>query len=141
MFNILVTFLLVGLWHGAGWNFIAWGGLHGALLAGFRLKQVLLPGLTLNRYLAMAVTLVCVHFAWVPFRVGDTVRIVNIWSGMSGMNGFTGSPVSIVDIIFLGLALAGTLVLPNASKRWPGSMGWKESAMLSPLLAISTSRR
>jgi len=34
--NLLLTMLLGGLWHGAGWNFVIWGGLHGLLLAGHR---------------------------------------------------------------------------------------------------------
>ena len=135
--NILVTFLLVGLWHGAGWNYLAWGVLHGLMLAGFRIKQQLLPGLTLNRYLAVALTLVCVHFAWVPFRVDDTVQIINIWSGMFGLNGFSGNVISIVDIIFVCLVLAGTLILPNAMKRWPGSAGWKESAAIASIACIA----
>jgi alginate O-acetyltransferase complex protein AlgI len=139
-FNILLTFLLVGLWHGAGWNYLAWGVLHGVMLAGFRIKQTLLPGLVLNRYLALLVTLVCVSFAWVPFRVDDTLRIMDIWAGMTGMNGVKGSPVSSVDMAILGLVLAGTLLIPNAAKRWPGSTGWKESAAIASIggLAVIT---
>jgi alginate O-acetyltransferase complex protein AlgI len=136
-FNILVTFLLVGFWHGAGWNYLAWGVLHGVMLAGFRIKQALLPGLVLHRYLAMAVTLVCVHFAWVPFRVGDTVRIADIWAGMAGMHGFSGSLVSNADLVILGLVLAGTLLTPNASKRWPGSGGWQESAAIASIAGLA----
>ena len=83
-FNILLTFLLVGLWHGAGWNYIAWGVIHGTLLAAYRYKQALFPGWKLNHYLAVAITFVCVHFAWVPFRVNDTVEIMGIWAGMLG---------------------------------------------------------
>jgi hypothetical protein len=111
--------------------------LHGVMLAGFRIKQALLPGLVLHRYLAMAVTLVCVHFAWVPFRVGDTVRIADIWAGMAGMHGFSGSLVSNADLVILGLVLAGTLLTPNASKRWPGSGGWQESAAIASIAGLA----
>jgi alginate O-acetyltransferase complex protein AlgI len=137
VFNIIVTFLLVGLWHGAGWNYLAWGLLHGLMLAGYRLKQSMFPTLALHRYLALVLTLVCVHFAWVPFRVDDTVQIVNIWAGMAGLNGYSGSPVSVVDILFILLVLAGTLVIPNALKRWPGSASWMESAAIAALACVA----
>jgi alginate O-acetyltransferase complex protein AlgI len=136
-FNILATFLLVGLWHGAGWNYLAWGVLHGTMLAGFRIKQAKLPGLVLNRYLAVALTLVCVHFAWVPFRVDDTRVIVDIWAGMTGLNGFSGSHVSSVDMAILGLVFAATLLMPSATKRWPGSGGWQESAAIATIAGLA----
>ena len=136
-FNIMITFLLVGLWHGAGWNYVAWGVIHGVLLAAYRYKQALFPDWKLNYYLAVAITFVCVHFAWVPFRVNDTVQIVDIWAGMLGMNGVAGSGVSVIDIVFLGIVLAGTLLLPNAAKRWPGARGWKESAAIATLACFA----
>src|SRR5258707_12764024 len=41
--NMMITFLLSGLWHGASWNFILWGGLHGLYMIGSRLTEVRLP--------------------------------------------------------------------------------------------------
>jgi alginate O-acetyltransferase complex protein AlgI len=64
--NIMMTFVLGGLWHGAGWTFIAWGALHGAALVVFRLWQHV--GIRLPRIIAWACTLVFVHVAWVFFR-------------------------------------------------------------------------
>ena len=37
--NLMLTFLLSGLWHGAAWTFVAWGGLHGAVLTGQKVSQ------------------------------------------------------------------------------------------------------
>jgi len=136
-FNILVTFLLVGLWHGAGWNYIAWGVIHGMLLAAYRYKQAFFPDWKLHYSLAIAITFVCVNFAWVPFRVDDMVQIVGIWAGMLGLNGVTSSTISIIDTVFLGMVLVGTLLLPNASKRWPGARGWKESAAIASLACFA----
>jgi alginate O-acetyltransferase complex protein AlgI len=136
-FNILVTFLLVGLWHGAGWNFVAWGVIHGMLLAAYHCKQALFPGWKLNHYLAVVITFACVQFTWVPFRVNDTLRIIDIWAGMLGLHGIADRAMSILDIVFLGLVLAGTLLIPNASKHWPGAFGWKESAVLASLACFA----
>jgi alginate O-acetyltransferase complex protein AlgI len=41
--NIVITMLLCGLWHGASWNFVAWGGLHGVALAVYQTYSYLLP--------------------------------------------------------------------------------------------------
>jgi alginate O-acetyltransferase complex protein AlgI len=64
--NIMITMLLGGLWHGAGWTFIIWGGLHGMFLSinhGFRDLKIKVPTL-----LSWSVTFLCVIIAWVFFR-------------------------------------------------------------------------
>ena len=76
--NLILTMLLGGLWHGAGWTFLAWGGLHGAGLAATRVAQRLRARLgrtnaptTLGRLLAGVVTFHFVAFCWVFFRAPD----------------------------------------------------------------------
>jgi hypothetical protein len=72
--NLMLTMLLGGLWHGAGWTFVLWGGLHGLYLCanhlwGFwRERRGLRP---LPKPLAAALTFVAVVVAWVPFRAGS----------------------------------------------------------------------
>ena len=65
--NLMVTMLLGGLWHGAGWTFVMWGGLHGALLmlnhGWLRMSPWAMP-----RSLARMLTLLAVMFAWIFFR-------------------------------------------------------------------------
>lgn len=129
--NVIATFLLVGLWHGAGWNFVAWGLIHGVLLAGYRIKQLLMPDRELAPVLAVALTFVCVHFAWIPFRVDDNAQIIALWSGMLGQGTFNNSGLSMLDLLFIGVVVGLTLLVPNASKRWPGSGGWLESVALA----------
>jgi D-alanyl-lipoteichoic acid acyltransferase DltB (MBOAT superfamily) len=63
-FNVAVVFLLSGVWHGAGWNFLLWGGLHGAYLIGNRLLG---PRLHLPRPLAWAATMLVTFQAWLCF--------------------------------------------------------------------------
>jgi alginate O-acetyltransferase complex protein AlgI len=70
--NLSLTMLLGGLWHGASWNFVLWGGLHGAALAAHRALKSwtgdcrLLPG-----FAAVPVTFLFVMLCWVPFRAPD----------------------------------------------------------------------
>jgi hypothetical protein len=77
--NLLITFLLSGLWHGASWTFVVWGALHGAGVAVCALarrqraeasvREGLLPGG--RQVLAMAATFFFVCFGWVFFRAAS----------------------------------------------------------------------
>ncbi len=64
--NVMITMLLGGLWHGADWTFVAWGGYHGALLIATRYCSGQLPRVT--QWLRKAVTFALVVIGWVLFR-------------------------------------------------------------------------
>ncbi len=68
--NLLLTMLLGGLWHGAAWHFVAWGGYHGALLALERRLQGRLPAVRgpVGKVIAVIVTFHLVCVGWVLFR-------------------------------------------------------------------------
>ncbi len=106
--NLMATMLLCGLWHGAAWRFVAWGGLHGAFLvahAAWRRSGMRLPG-----PLAHALTLVCVLLAWVPFRAQGTDASLAILRGLFGLNG-----VALPQLVLGWLPWLGTLAAPVAS--------------------------
>lgn len=67
--NLMVTMLLGGLWHGASWTFVAWGGYHGALLLVHR--RIRRPWDQLPVLLRRAVTFFLVMLGWVLFRAKD----------------------------------------------------------------------
>jgi hypothetical protein len=71
--NLMLTMLLGGLWHGAGWNFVAWGCLHGVALVAHRAFARRAPprGRSLLRGLGVPLTFAFVVLAWVPFRASD----------------------------------------------------------------------
>jgi len=71
--NLMLTFLLSGLWHGAGWNFVIWGGWWGALLVLWRWLDKWVPGLTQGAgagraVLRWGVTMILVNIGWLMFR-------------------------------------------------------------------------
>ncbi|MDP7062557.1 MAG: MBOAT family O-acyltransferase [Planctomycetota bacterium] len=73
--NLALTMLLGGLWHGASWNFVIWGGLHGLALALQRSWErgfgVRLPDNLLRRLISSAFTLWFVCLCWILFRATD----------------------------------------------------------------------
>ena len=78
--NILLTFLLGGLWHGAGWTFILWGGLHGFGVIIHRIWSR--TGLVMPVVLAWLLTLNFVNIGWVFFRANDWEGAIKVLRAM-----------------------------------------------------------
>lgn len=85
LFNLLFTFLLVGLWHGAGWTFVVWGLLHGCALILERLWRK--THVNLPKLLSWFLTFNFVNAAWVFFRARTFTDATKVLTGMCGMNG------------------------------------------------------
>ncbi|TGE33837.1 MBOAT family O-acyltransferase [Desulfosporosinus sp. Sb-LF] len=83
--NLWLTMLLGGIWHGAGWTFIIWGGLHGTFLVINHLWRKL--KIQLPKLLAWSITFVAVVVAWVFFRANSMHTAKSIVLGMVGFNG------------------------------------------------------
>ena len=84
--NLLITMLLGGLWHGAGWTFVVWGGLHGIFLCiNHWWRQ---HGKRLPKFIAWVITFSAVVVSWVYFRartLSDAREIVKTMVGMKGI--------------------------------------------------------
>lgn len=96
--NLILTMLIGGLWHGAGWSFIIWGGLHGVYLAinhAWRsFQQTVLqrdPSSSnrLSRLLGWLITFLAVVAAWVFFKAETLATASTVLQGMAGMNGLS----------------------------------------------------
>ena len=92
--NLIITMLLGGLWHGAGWTFVIWGGLHGLFIASnhywHHIRQKLGWAGGQGRFsifVCRALTLFVVTVAWVFFRAPDLSTALDVLAGMFGMNG------------------------------------------------------
>jgi len=88
--NLMATMLLGGLWHGASWTFVAWGGLHGAYLVvnhAWRALRRRLGAPALPAIAGVALTFLCVVVAWVPFRASDFATALRILRAMAGSGG------------------------------------------------------
>jgi len=85
--NLLVTFLIGGLWHGAGWNFVFWGFLHGMALVIHRIWKKL--GFSLHKIVAWFITINFINFSWVFFRAKNWDDAIKVIKGMFGFEGFS----------------------------------------------------
>ena len=113
---LATTMLLGGLWHGAGWNFVIWGALHGAFLIINHGWQDLCrrwplrwpPALT--RPLSIGLTFVAVVFAWVYFRAPDLATANRLVLSMLGQHGVSMPASALAQLGPLGTWLQGAQV-------------------------------
>lgn len=106
--NIFVTFLVSGIWHGANWTFIVWGGIHGVLQIiekafGF---QKYIGKSWLVRTLKICITFLLVNFAWVFFRMPNLTSAVNVVTKVFtnfGTPDFTGLDIFGKIILVIGI--------------------------------------
>ncbi len=87
--NLALVMLLGGLWHGAAWNFVAWGAIHGVLLALERMRGKASAYGRLPRPARIVLTFVIVLIAWVFFRapdIGDAFRYLGAMFGLAAQH-------------------------------------------------------
>jgi alginate O-acetyltransferase complex protein AlgI len=93
--NLMATMLLGGLWHGAGWTFVMWGGLHGFYLLinhawrSFKGRMGWGAGGAIARFFAAGLTFLSVVIAWVFFRAESFSAAISVLTGMSGARGIS----------------------------------------------------
>ncbi|BBD67128.1 alginate O-acetylation protein [Nostoc commune NIES-4072] len=128
--NLMITMLLGGIWHGEGWQFVFWGGLHGAYLSinhewnVFQKKYDLKTDNWLSLKLGWFITFLAVVIGWVFFRAENMATAFIIVKGMIGLNGLlfttqileSGLKKAIIDISIL---LAIVWLTPNVQE-WMG---------------------
>jgi len=124
--NLIITMLLGGLWHGAGWTFVLWGGLHGVYLClnhqwrSFRkfLGHDLKKSNWWSSTLSCFITFIAVVFGWVLFRADNLDSASVILQTMLGINGISLS-ASVVESQkkLLIILLLFIWLIPN-SQQW-----------------------
>ena len=78
--NLLATFIIGGIWHGAGWTFVFWGFLHGMALVIHRFWKSI--GMTMPKILAWFITFNFINVAWVFFRAKEWDDAIRVLSAM-----------------------------------------------------------
>jgi alginate O-acetyltransferase complex protein AlgI len=142
--HLMVVMAIGGIWHGAGWTFAAWGGLHGVYLCVNHfwrfLRETILPAMrpsVATRAAAWLLTFLAVVVGWVVFRSDNWTAVQSMLSGMIGVNGLI-----LPETYLRSLGPAGSVLL-HAGVRFepPESLplfhGIKEIIVLLCLLVIT----
>lgn len=134
--NLFVTFLLGGLWHGAGWTFILWGGMHGAAICIHRMWLQL--GFKLHRLLGWFLTFMFVNITWVVFRATSLEDAVRILKSMFDVRGLQFSNY-FIDSISAVLNSSLPRLLPQYY-RPPVVIEWVLVLSAGALIAVTSSK-
>jgi alginate O-acetyltransferase complex protein AlgI len=120
--NLMLTMLLGGLWHGASWTFVIWGGLHGFYLCvqhgwQFLMAKKANPPSPVSGYASRVLTFFAVMIAWCFFRAANVASAMDVLAGMAGMNGV--SLVFAANPVGYAMLAAGAFIafyLPNTNE-------------------------
>ena len=133
--NLFVVMLLGGLWHGAAWNFVIWGGIHGALLAYERMRGKAPAYGRFGAPLRVALTFVLVLITWVFFRAADLSAAVRYLGHMAGI-GDTADGTGLLNGIVYQPYYLGTLALA-ALVTWTCPQTWDWTRVLTVPKAVA----
>lgn len=115
--NILITMLLGGLWHGAAWTFVVWGGLHGVFIVLNHMLRAVLKGITIPRLITVPFTFLLVTVLWVFFRAESFDAALVILAGMVDFsNTAPGLMADKKSWALMAVLFAITFTLPNSMK-------------------------
>lgn len=150
--NLLATMLICGLWHGASWVFVAWGGIHGIYIAIYRFikNSFTKPGAAplekpgyLRSFLSVLLTFHLVGLAWIFFRAPDFETAYNyLYSLLNVSNsGYSSSSLLLITLFYIALVLAIDFpsyksdreLLVTSETPWP----WRSVVYALLILSIS----
>ncbi len=123
--NLMITMLLGGLWHGANWTFVIWGGYHGALLVTYRLARR--PWDALPAPLRRAATFLLVLVGWVFFRADNLAMAGDLLGAMFG---------GVAGPLFAGAALFVPVLAIAAAAAHLGKNTWELRHQWRPAAAV-----
>ena len=110
---LMATMLLGGLWHGASWTFVVWGGLHGSFLAGERLLRSRFAGYRPGPFALLLLgllTYALVNVTWVFFRAHSFGKAWQVLGGMFGGNGQAAPILPTVHLVMVTAIVTGIVL-------------------------------
>ncbi len=142
--NLMFTMFLGGLWHGASWNFVIWGGLHGLYLtAEHGLIKVFGGRFTgaIYQTFVILLTFILVTLAWIPFRAANIHDSLTLFSHLFTL--LPGSEIDFNSKLLVGIVISATLGWhaytrsKTLEERWIALPVWlRISVLMSMVLLI-----
>ena len=112
-FALMATMLLGGLWHGASWTFVVWGGLHGIYLSAERLLRARFAGYRPSPLALFAfglLTYALINITWVFFRAKSFDKAWLVLNGMFGLNATAKPILPTVHLVMVALIVSAIVV-------------------------------
>ena len=134
--NLMITMLLGGLWHGAAWNYVVWGALHGVGLCANKLWREVRRRFPVpidmhgGSYVAtVMLTQLWVMLAWVFFRCDSAAQATEVLAAILGLRPHPGAAVLPVEGLILAVigidhTLGSVRLRLSRSPRWAGALAW-----------------
>jgi alginate O-acetyltransferase complex protein AlgI len=122
--NLLLVMLLGGLWHGAAWTFVCWGGLHGAMLALERRRGKTAVYNRLPRPLRVGATFVTVSVGWVFFRAADLPDALRYLQTMVGLRAVEPAGTLLAGVLYQPYFLGTMAVAAGVTWGCPQTWDW-----------------
>ena len=137
--NLFIVMLLGGLWHGAAWNFVIWGAIHGTMLAIERLvasRREPRAASGLARPLQVAATFLLVVIAWVFFRSPDLPAAVRYLGDMAAIGSPQGGAALLTGILYQPYYLLTMAIAAVITWACPQTWDWTRT-LTAPRAALS----
>ncbi len=124
--NLLLTMLISGVWHGANWTFICWGGIHGVLLCLYSLKTKLLKlkstKLLYVKPFSIMLTFVVVMLCWVFFRANSLSDAIlafkKMFTDFGQLFNGEGKPAILLSVVLIIILLLKEIKDEYGANRW-----------------------
>lgn len=141
--NLFLVMFLGGLWHGASWNFIIWGSIHGLVLGIERLDGKHGLYRRFPKVVRIAMTFLIVNIAWVFFRAPDLPRAMEYFRNMFGLTDVQPGAVWLSTILhapyYLGSMIIAAVVVWACPQAWnfTRQLTWPKAVICAALLLLA----
>jgi alginate O-acetyltransferase complex protein AlgI len=135
--NLFLVMLLGGLWHGASWNFVIWGGVHGSFLAFERMQGKTAPYWKLPAPARVAITFVVVLITWVFFRAADLPAAGRYLSFMFGLADVPANAQLLAGIVYQPYYLVTFAAAAVVTWTCPQTWDWSRTITAPKAVAVA----
>jgi alginate O-acetyltransferase complex protein AlgI len=132
--NLAVVMLLGGLWHGAAWNFVIWGGIHGGMLGFERLQGKDSLYRRAPKWTRVAITFLVTCLAWVFFRAPDLPSSLAYLQNMAGLGPAQDGTYLVRGLIYQPYYVLTMIVAPGVT--WAAPQTWDFTRRLTWARAV-----
>ncbi|HEY0708684.1 MAG TPA: MBOAT family O-acyltransferase, partial [Polyangia bacterium] len=132
--NLMLVMLLGGLWHGASWNFVIWGLIHGVVLAAERAQGKNSPYRRLPRPVRIGITFFIVCLSWVFFRAKTLPQAVSYLGSLFGTAHVSAASDAVAGVVYT--PYHGMMFVIAAIVVWGMPNTWAFTNRLNPLRAV-----